>query len=87
MPVSISELAGRMSVTTDTLRYYERLGLVPPPSRGANGYRLYDEAVATRVGFIKSAQHIGLRLSDIKEPLASTDRVSGRPRSSRLVHG
>ncbi len=69
MPVPISELAHRLRVSTDTLRYYERLGLVPAPARAGNGYRVYDEAAAERVRFIKSAQHVGLRLSDIKELL------------------
>ena len=74
MPVSISELADQLRVSTDTLRYYERLRLVPTPGRAANGYRVYDEAVAERVRFIKSAQRMGLRLSDIKELLDIWDR-------------
>ena len=74
MPVPISELADRLRVSTDTLRYYERLGLVPAPARAANGYRVYDEAAAERVRFIKGAQHMGLRLSDIKELLDIWDR-------------
>ena len=74
MAISISELADRLKVSTDTLRYYERLGLVPAAARAGNGYRVYDEAVAERVRFIKNAQHMGLRLSDIKELLDIWDR-------------
>ena len=74
MPVPISELADQVSVSTDTLRYYERLGLVPAPARAGNGYRLYEEAVADRVRFIKNAQRTGLRLADIKELLDIWDR-------------
>jgi len=74
MPVPISELADRSNVSPDTLRYYGRLGLVPAPARAANGYRLYDEAATERILFIKSAQHMGLRLSDIKELLDIWDR-------------
>jgi DNA-binding transcriptional MerR regulator len=74
MTVTISRLADRVGVSTDTLRYYERLGLIPAPGRSVNGYRLYDEGVAERLHFIKSAQHMGLRLSDIKELLEIRDR-------------
>jgi|SRR5579863_2359579 len=74
MAVTISELADRVGVTPDTLRYYERRGLLPKPPRGSNGYRLYDETLTERLIFIKSAQHIGLRLADVKELLEMMDR-------------
>ena len=74
MTVTISKLAHQLGVSTDTLRYYERVGLIPPPDRSVSGYRLYDDAVGERLRFIKNAQHMGLRLSDIKELLEIRDR-------------
>jgi DNA-binding transcriptional MerR regulator len=74
MAVTISKLAGRAGVTADTLRYYERFGLIPSPSRTASGYRLYDDEVLGRLLFIKNAQHMGLRLADVKELLEIMDR-------------
>jgi len=73
MTVTISKLADQLGVSTDTLRYYERLGLIPPPSRSVSGYRLYDDGVGERLRFIRNAQHMGLRLSDIKELLEIRD--------------
>lgn len=74
MTMTISAMADRLSVSTDSLRYYERLGLLPSPARTASGYRLYDQALVDRVRFIKSAQYVGLRLADIKELLDINDR-------------
>jgi MerR family mercuric resistance operon transcriptional regulator len=74
MTMTISAMADRLGISTDTLRYYERLGLLPTAARTASGYRLYDQALLDRARFIKSAQHIGLRLADIKELLDINDR-------------
>lgn len=74
MTQTISVLADSLGVSTDTLRYYERLGLMPPPDRTLAGYRLYDEAAAKRLRFIRGAQRMGLRLGDIKELLDVQDR-------------
>jgi DNA-binding transcriptional MerR regulator len=61
-------------LTADTIRYYEREGLLPPPDRTASGYRAYDEDAVERLRFIKGAQRIGLRLQEIKELLDIRDR-------------
>jgi DNA-binding transcriptional MerR regulator len=71
---TISETAGDAGVSTDTLRYYERLGLVQPTARTASGYRLYNPEAPRRVMFIKGAQRLGLRLGDIKQLLDIRDR-------------
>jgi DNA-binding transcriptional MerR regulator len=71
---TISVLAGRVGVSTDTVRYYERLGLLPPPERTPSGYRVYDRAAAERLRFIRGAQRMGLRLADIGELLDVRDR-------------
>lgn len=73
---TISELAGSVGLSSDTLRYYERVGLLEPTGRSAGGYRLYDEACEERLRFIKTMQRMGLRLSDIKELLDVRGRGS-----------
>jgi DNA-binding transcriptional MerR regulator len=74
MAQTISVLADRLGVSTDTLRYYERLGLLHPAQRTPAGYRLYDEQSTERLRFIRGAQRMGLRLGDIKELLDVQDR-------------
>lgn len=71
---TISDAARRSGVSPDTLRYYERLGLVRPEGRSAAGYRLYDSTTVGRVRFIKGAQRMGLRLDHIGELLEVRDR-------------
>jgi DNA-binding transcriptional MerR regulator len=66
---TIGDLAGRCAVSRDTLRFYERERLLTPPPRSASGYRLYGEADAARVRFIRRAQATGLTLDDIRELL------------------
>jgi DNA-binding transcriptional MerR regulator len=72
--LTVSMLAERTGTSADTIRYYERLGLLPPPVRTAAGYRQYDDEAADRVRFIKGAQRFGLRLQEIGELLAVRDR-------------
>lgn len=72
--LSVAALAKRVGVSPDTIRYYDRLGLLPAPRRTAAGYRRYGEEVADRVRFIKGAQRLGLRLREITELLAIRDR-------------
>jgi DNA-binding transcriptional MerR regulator len=73
MVLTITDLAAELGVRSDTLRYYERSGLIPSAGRTPGGYRLYGSEVADRVRFIKSAQRSGLRLRDIEELLAIMD--------------
>src|ERR671932_519652 len=70
----IGELAERLGVTTKAIRFYESIGLVPDPPRTPAGYRIYDEADAERLTFVKTAQRLGLRLDEIKEIIALRDR-------------
>jgi DNA-binding transcriptional MerR regulator len=71
---TISVLAEAVGLTADTLRYYEREGLLPPAERSPAGYRLYGPEAAQRLRFIKQAQRMGLRLADIKELLDVRDK-------------
>jgi DNA-binding transcriptional MerR regulator len=67
--LTIGDLAERCGVSRDTLRFYERERLLSPPRCSASGYRLYGQADAARVRFIRRAQATGLTLDDIRELL------------------
>jgi DNA-binding transcriptional MerR regulator len=69
----IGELAGAAGVTADTIRFYERSGLLPAPARTPSGYRAYDMGAVDRLRFIQGAQRLGLRLGDIRDLLAVRD--------------
>ena len=69
----IGELAQQSGVSAQTVRFYERRGLVRIPARGSNGYREYDSSVASRLAFIRSAQTAGLTLAEIGGILAVRD--------------
>jgi len=76
MQRTISELASEAGTSADTLRYYDRLGLLPPSGRTAAGYRIYDDAASRRLRFIRAAQRSGLRLEDVAALLEIWDRGS-----------
>ncbi len=61
----IGELADAVGLPSQTIRFYERKGLLPEPGRGSNGYRVYDQSTLTRLNFIRSAQGAGLTLAEI----------------------
>ncbi len=68
--LSIGEVASQAVVHVETLRYYERKGLVPKPPRSASNYRRYPAETVGRVRFIKHAQGLGFTLREIAELLA-----------------
>jgi DNA-binding transcriptional MerR regulator len=68
--LTIGKVASLSKVTTDTLRYYEREGLISPAAKSNGGYRLYDSDAVRRVRFIKEAQHCGFTLTEIRNLLA-----------------
>ncbi|MBC7677794.1 MAG: heavy metal-responsive transcriptional regulator, partial [Pseudorhodobacter sp.] len=61
----IGAVADASGVSAQTIRFYEREGLLPPPQRGPNGYREYEEATVSRLGFIRRSQAAGLTLAEI----------------------
>jgi MerR family copper efflux transcriptional regulator len=65
--MNISELAKATQTTTDTIRYYEKQGLLGIPLRQENGYRFYKHQDIRRVDFIRRAQTLGFSLLEIKE--------------------
>src|SRR6266849_5272993 len=68
--MSIGELAKRAQVHLETIRYYEREGLLPEPPRLASGYRMFPESAVRRVRFIKRAQELGFSLAEIRDLLS-----------------
>jgi len=68
--LKIGQVAAEVGVSVDTLRYYERLGLLPRAARTSSGYRLYDRRVIERVDFIKRAQSVGFTLEEIRQMLS-----------------
>jgi DNA-binding transcriptional MerR regulator len=71
--LTVSGLAKRVGVGPDTIRYYEKAGLLPAPERSAADYRRYDESAVERLRFIQGAQRLGLRLREIKTLLEVRD--------------
>lgn len=72
--MKIGQLARRLALNTQTIRYYERVGLLPEPERTEAGYRLYKEEDRRRLEFIKNARNVGLTLGEVKEILAFHER-------------
>lgn len=81
-PYRIGELAARTGLTRDTLRYYERRGLIPPPKRSTGGYRVYSPSVLERLRFITQAQSVGLTLGEIGDLVRY--QKGGRARCRRV---
>jgi DNA-binding transcriptional MerR regulator len=69
LDMRISELAEQAGIAPSTLRYYERIGLMPTPARTPSGYRTYDDAAAARLLFVTRAKRLGLGLEQIGELL------------------
>jgi MerR family copper efflux transcriptional regulator len=67
--MQIGELAQRAGVNVQTVRYYERRGLMPEPDRKPSGYRVYDERDVLRLKFVLRAKSLGFTLSEIGELL------------------
>ncbi len=72
--MKIGELAIRAEVGIDTVRYYERQGLLPEPSRQASGYRRYDQSDVARLRFVRRAKALGFTLVEIRELLTLSTR-------------
>ncbi|MGH7526737.1 MAG: MerR family transcriptional regulator [Gemmatimonadales bacterium] len=70
MPLSIGELASAAGVSIQTVRYYERRGLLAVPQRTMAGYRQYSPETADRLRFIKRAQELGFTLEEVQDLLA-----------------
>jgi MerR family mercuric resistance operon transcriptional regulator len=69
-PLTIGQVAQQAGVGVETVRFYERQGLLEEPARRASGYRQYPEDVVARLRFIRRAKELGFSLKEIKELLA-----------------
>jgi MerR family mercuric resistance operon transcriptional regulator len=69
-PPTIGFVARRAGVGVETVRFYERQGLIEKPPRRLSGYREYDDEVVSRLGFIRRAKELGFTLKEIKELLS-----------------
>lgn len=84
MALRAGEVAARSGVHRETLRYYERRGLIPPPPRRISGYRAYPAETVERVRLIKWAQGLGFTLREIVElSRIPRDHVRGRAQHVR----
>jgi len=86
----IGEVAGRAGVGIETVRYYEREGLLATPRRRPSGYREYDESAIARLQFIRRTKELGFSLDEIKQLLglwfnASTRCVHVRERAAGKI--
>ena len=72
--MKIGQLAKHAGAGIDTVRFYERQGLLPPPQRQASGYRQYDDSDVARLRFIRRAKTLGFTLVEIRELLALSGR-------------
>jgi DNA-binding transcriptional MerR regulator len=77
-PLKIGELAGRLGLNVQTVRYYEHLGILEPAARTESGYRLYSAADEALLRFVLQAKRIGFGLDEIRE-MVRQRRESGPP--------
>jgi DNA-binding transcriptional MerR regulator len=86
--VRIAELAERVGVPTSTVRYYERIGLLPLPDRTPSGYRDYDDDAAAQLLFITRGRRMGLsceQLADLLPIWNGTNCAGAHERVSELL--
>jgi MerR family transcriptional regulator, mercuric resistance operon regulatory protein len=64
--LSIGDLSRRTGCNIETIRYYERIGLLPKARRKSSGYRLFDEADVGRLSFVRRARELGFALNEVR---------------------
>jgi MerR family transcriptional regulator, copper efflux regulator len=67
--MKVAEFENAMGISRETLRYYEKIGLLTPPTRGANGYRVYGKVQTQDLHFIERGKALGFSLLEIKNGL------------------
>ena len=75
---TIGQVAIRAGVHVETVRYYQRIGLVSEPTRPARGVRRYDQTIIERLTFVKRSQALGFSLDEVRQLLALDDGQSCR---------
>lgn len=74
--LQVGEVSRKLGINPQTLYFYERIGLIPPPQRTEAGYRLFSQEDVDRLAFINHTKAMGLSLDDIREILAAKDGAS-----------
>ena len=74
--MKISELGRATGVDVETIRFYEKEGLLPPPARQANGYRSYEASHLERLAFVRHCRALDMSLSDVRALLEGVDGQS-----------
>lgn len=72
--LTVSQVGKRLGISADAVRYYERIGLLPPAPRSPSGYRLFGEDDVERLRFVKQVQRLGLPVTEIAEFLRIRER-------------
>ncbi|QLB14085.1 MerR family transcriptional regulator [Mannheimia granulomatis] len=65
--MKVNELSQKSGIKIETIRYYEKIGVLPTPKRQINGYRLYDENTLCLLNFIKTCRMLGFSIEEIKQ--------------------
>lgn len=68
------ELSRKTGCNAETIRYYEKIGIMPEPARSASGYRQYDATHERRLGFVMRGRELGFTMEDLKSLLDLIDR-------------
>ena len=76
--MTIGKLAKSLNINSETIRYYQREGIIKEPAKRSNGYRYYSSEHHSRIVFIKKAQELGFSLNEIKELL----ELNTKPRTT-----
>ena len=66
-------LAAQTGCNIETIRYYERIGILPPPPRSQGGHRLYGQPLVRRLNFVRRSRDLGFNLEEIRELLRLVD--------------
>jgi len=85
----IGQMASRSGCSIETIRYYERVGLLPKPARTEGGHRVYHDAQARRLAFIRRARELGFTLDQVRTLLSLVDGhdyTCGQVRALTLEH-
>src|SRR5690606_10171413 len=86
--MQIGDLSRQAGVNIETIRYYERIGVLPKPARQSNGRRTYRPADAERLGFIRHARDLGFDLANVRVLLALQEQPEAScENASRIAQG
>lgn len=83
--MTIGEVSEKFDITTDTLRYYERIGLIPPVPRRNNGIRDYDEEACRWVSFVKCMRSAGVQIEALIEYVSLMQANTGLERRKNIL--